>query len=324
MHDLVSIGDSTIDAFVRLEKAEIEMMKNGEQLLEIPFATKIGIHERVRLMPAGNAHNVAVGSSRLGLDTSFYTVVGDDTNAQIILKNLQRQGVSTTLVQHDRERGTNFHIILSYGAERTILIYHEEYSYSLPKFYTRWAYYSSVARAGAGSLGKQVTDRVKSEGFKLALNPGTYQLELGLKALKPILSVTEALFVNREEAELLLGSKPSTKKLLQGLLKLGPKLAIITDGPKGSYSSDGEQYLYLPIDPRQEAVERTGAGDGYATAFLAARLKGKSLAEAMRWGTFNSGSVLGKIGPQDGLMTRKGLDTYLGANPKLQPKPVRR
>lgn len=342
MRDIVSIGDATIDCFVDLLEAEVEV-RGDEQELHMPFATKVPMKKRVELVPAGNSNNTAVGFARLGLTSGLYTVLGEDPNAQVILKNLQQNGVDASLVEHDPQSGTNFHVVLSFGAERTILIYHEQYAYRLPDPLTaQWTYFSSVGKAGAKVLQDQVIDRVQAEGIKLAFNPGTFQLELGLKALKPLLEVCEVFFVNVQEAELLLGQdgtaapsgriqglhglgsmnkdRSAVAGLLSGLLEFGPKVVVITDGPQGSYVSDGRETLFMPIDDRQPAVERTGAGDGYATGFVAARIKGKSLSEAMRWATFNSGSVLGHLGPQKGLMTRQQLDAYLDANPGFQPE----
>jgi ribokinase len=324
MHDIVSIGDCTIDAFVDLLEASVTCDAAGEDCkLTMPFATKVPIKNRVQRMPAGNSNNNAVGSARLGLDTAFYTVVGDDENAITMLKNLQKEGVSTTLVQHDPKNGTNFHVVLSYGPERTILIYHEQFTYHLPDLHTRWAYLSSVGKTGAAELNKQVISQVKAKNIKIGFNPGTFQLELKKSGLKGVLQLTEVLFLNKEEAELLLEvgeSEPA--KLLSGMLKLGPKIAVITDGPKGSYVSDGSQELFLPVCEDQLPVERTGAGDAYGTAFVAAMIRGKSLSEAMRWGTFNSGSVIGQLGPQAGLMTRDELDRWLTKYSDFQPKPL--
>jgi ribokinase len=321
VRDVVSVGDATIDCFVDLKEAEVEV-RGDEQELHMPFATKVPMKKRVRLVPAGNCNNTAVGFARLGLGSAYYGVVGSDPNAQIILKNLLSNGVDTTLVGHDAKRGTNFHVVLSFGPERTILIYHEQYAYRLPEpLHTQWMYFSSVGKTGAADLQLQVIERVKEEGIKLAFNPGTFQLELGVGALRPLLEVVETLFVNVQEAELLLGKdglKPA--ELLKGLHEFGPRTVVITDGPAGSYASDGKEKLFLPIFDALPAVERTGAGDGYATAFVAARIKGKTLSEAMRWGTFNSGSVLGYVGPQEGLLTRDALDDFLEQNPDFQPK----
>ena len=61
-------------------------------------------------------------------------------------------------------------------------------------------------------------------------------------------------------------------------------------------------------------IERTGAGDAYSTGFLAGLLFGKDVTEAMRWGSANATSVIGKIGAQPGLLTKKQMHDVLDAH----------
>jgi ribokinase len=58
-------------------------------------------------------------------------------------------------------------------------------------------------------------------------------------------------------------------------------------------------------------VDRTGAGDAFASTFVAALAKGLSLEDALRWGPINSMSVVQKVGAQAGLVTEQELHAYL-------------
>jgi sugar/nucleoside kinase (ribokinase family) len=100
------------------------------------------------------------------------------------------------------------------------------------------------------------------------------------------------------------------KEILESLRKIGPKVVIVTDGPEGTYSYDGQKYLHMPIVPAT-VVERTGAGDAFGSGFLAGYISGKSVEECLRWGTVNSASVLGFVGPQAGLLTPDKLQEWL-------------
>jgi sugar/nucleoside kinase (ribokinase family) len=106
--------------------------------------------------------------------------------------------------------------------------------------------------------------------------------------------------------------------LLKRLKALGCGIVVITDGPKGSYVYDGKRMLKLGIFD-VPVIERTGCGDAYATAFVAALHHGKDVAEAMRWGTANSASVISYIGPQQGLLRTAGMKKLL-ARFKDQPQ----
>jgi sugar/nucleoside kinase (ribokinase family) len=124
---------------------------------------------------------------------------------------------------------------------------------------------------------------------------------------------THVLFVNREEAEKLTSfgeSDGKEKELLQALCKLGVKVPVITDGGNGTFAFDGTRYLragVLPVD----AYERTGAGDAFGSGCLGALIKGKPLEEGLLWGTLNSASVIGYVGPQKGLLREEDMPVWL-------------
>ena len=54
-------------------------------------------------------------------------------------------------------------------------------------------------------------------------------------------------------------------------------------------------------------VEKTGAGDGYTSAFLAAWCHHLSVETAMQWGSYNAAAVIGKVGAQAGLLTNEAM-----------------
>lgn len=318
--DLISIGDTTEDIFMELdEETKVLKDKDGTKYLGLVFAEKIAVAKVTDVLAVGNAANVAVGSSRLGLKTALYTILGNDDTGEQMAKVLVGEGVAKEYMLFDRKRKSNLSVVLNYKAERTILVHHERREYSLPKLASsRWLYFTSLGR-GHEKLHTQIPRYVTTRGAKLAFNPGSHQLNEGLRKLRPLLKVTSVLFVNREEAQTLTGKEKDIKVLLAKLRELGPDVAVITDGPKGSYASDGIQAFYLPIFPAP-LVERTGAGDSYGTGFVSALAKGKPMSEAMRWGTVNSASVIQKIGAREGLLKKREMEATLRKHPSFKVK----
>ncbi len=100
------------------------------------------------------------------------------------------------------------------------------------------------------------------------------------------------------------------KQALQGLRNFGPEIVIVTDGPNGAYGTDGHRAWVAWPHP-SHVVERTGAGDSFSTGVLSALIAGKKLDGALAWGSANSASVIEKVGPQQGLLTRPKLLTRL-------------
>ncbi|MBI3624186.1 carbohydrate kinase family protein, partial [Candidatus Saccharibacteria bacterium] len=107
------------------------------------------------------------------------------------------------------------------------------------------------------------------------------------------------------------------ENLFQRLNQLGPKVLVITDGPRGAYASDGESRFKMPLYPDPAPpFERTGAGDAFSSTFVAAIMKGSNLEGALQWAPINAMSVVQKVGAQAGLLTEDQLGEYLQKAPE--------
>ena len=325
MFDLISIGDAVIDTFVPLTDAHVHLDQNLKELC-LRYGDKIPVGDSVTQV-AGNACNSAVGASRLKLKTSAYINVGGDHDGVRIKDLLKDEGVDTRYVVTNKDLPSNHHVVLNYKGERTILIFHQPWKYHLPDLdKSKWVYFTSLSPTFADSnLLEQMTNYLERFGARMLYNPGTFQIKLGVKKNPRLLSLTEVFIVNLEEAKIILGYSEGenipVKKLFKNIADLGPKMAVITDGEKGSYGFDGEKYYHLEIFPAK-LMEMTGAGDAYATGTLVGLFYGKDLSEAMRWGAANGASVVEQIGPQLGLLTYPQMLEKLKENKKIVAKEI--
>ena len=333
-YDFVAIGDITVDAFIELSEKDARVACDIEgkpcQLM-MNFGEKLPYKDVTVVNAVGNAPNAAVSAQRLGLKSALVTNIGHDRYGKDCLDSLRKDGVSTDYVQMHEGKKTNYHYVLRLGAERTILIKHEAYPYRFPAFDAppRYIYFSSVGE-GALAFHHEIAAYVKTHPeTKLVFQPGTFQIRVGHEALKDLYEVTKIFFCNKEEAKLVLDTKEDdVPKLLKGLKKLGPKMPVITDGPKGSYAldsaTDTESVWYMPMYPDPSPpVDRTGAGDSFSSTFTAAIALGKSVKEALMWGPVNSMSVVQYIGAQKGLLTRAEIEKYLvSASADYVPKQI--
>ena len=327
-YDLISIGDTTIDAFIRIHEASVhcDINKKNCQLC-LSFADKVP-YESLEVIPAvGNSSNVAVGTARLGLRSAAFTAIGNDLHGHQILEVYKKEKVSPEFVKINSGKQTNYHFVLNFQAERTILIRHEDFNYIDPANIqdAEWVYFSSMSEHSFPFHQKLARHLARHLEIKMGFNPGTFQLKLGAKKLKAIYQHTHVLFVNREEAQRILNIKNENVKLLfKGLHRLGPKIILITDGPAGSYVSDGVEQYYMPIYPDPAPpFERTGAGDASSTGFMSALIYGLSPVEAAMWAPINSMNVVQYTGAQKGLLTKKQLLDLLKKAPKnYKPKKI--
>lgn len=323
MFDLISIGDCAIDTYISLINTEIDI-KKGQKRLCLPFGCKIPVDSSQSLV-GGNAANIIVGGSRLGLKGAIYTNVGNDYDAQKILAKLKEEKVDLRYVSKNPNLPSNHNVVLDFQGDRTILVNHQLWTFNLPDLdRTRWIYLTSLAPSFINSsIINQIVSFLERTGSRLFYNPGTFQIKLGVRKNTKLLALTEVLIVNKQEAHLILGYQEvdniSIKKLLKGLAVLGPKMVVITDGGDGSYSYDGEKFFELKVFPAQ-VVETTGCGDAYAIGVLCGLFYGNSIREAMRWGSANSASVIEQIGPQVGLLTYEMIQKRLKDHGKIVTK----
>lgn len=322
-YDFVAIGDILIDAFIQLDKDQADVsidMDTGRKTLQMPFGGKLPYDDVVVVPAVGNSPNAAVSAHRLGLETALVTDIGNDKFGKECLQALRDGGIHTDFVKLHEGKVTNYHYVLRYGPERTILIKHEDYPYALPDFPAapKFFYFSSVGEKGL-PYHHEIAEYVKNNETKLAFQPGTFQISLGAEALKDIYENTEIFFCNKEEAQQILNTtEQDIPTLIRAVRELGPTIPVITDGPKGAYTVDADdQAWHMPMYPDpSEPVDRTGAGDSFSSTFTSAIILGKDPAEALSWGPINSMAVVQKIGAQAGLLTRDELLKHLENRPE--------
>jgi sugar/nucleoside kinase (ribokinase family) len=322
--DFIAIGDTVTDAFISIKQASVFRSENADGVVdeELCFVNGAKIpYESVTVIPAvGNAANAAVAAARLGTSAAFVSDVGADEHGKEILATLAHQGVDTRYVRTHQGMTSNYHYVLMHNAERTILIKHEKYPYKLAEVGTpKWLYFSSVGEDSLTYHQEIAAYLAAHTEVKLAFQPGTFQIKMGTAALKELYAHTEIFFCNVEEARIILATnEPNPEKLPAMMSALGPKISVITDGPKGAYAFDsysGKTYFMPPYPDPKPPVSRTGAGDAFSSTITVALALGLPLTTALEWGPINSMNVVQHVGAQTGLLSRAEIEKYLAEKP---------
>jgi ribokinase len=284
---------------------------NNAYFEEFKLGTKLNV-EKIDFAIGGGASNAAVTFARQGLDSSFIGKLGNDVAAQNVISELDKEHVDTRLVAHDEKRGTQYStILLADTGERTILIYrgvadkyrvsdYEDVDFS--QF--DWLYVSTLN--GAFDVLDLVFSKAKSQGTKIAFNPGDAELKQPEK-LKPLLEDVDILLVNKDEAQLVVDGS-SLEELVRRMLNYVP-LAIISDGPNGVTASDRKTIVRAGMYEDVKVVDRTGAGDAFGSGFVSKWANGKSLKDSIVFASANSTSVVTKIGAKAGIL-HKGVTLH--------------
>jgi len=319
MHDFIAIGDIVTDAFIKIEDASVHCDIDNENCkICMDFGAKIPYEEVIEVKGVGNAPNAAVSAATLGLKSALVSNLGDDYQGKEAIEALKKRNVDTAFISAQSGRKTNYSYVIWFHEDRTILRKHEDFDYELPDLGNpKWIYFSSISIKADSFRQSLIEYLEKNSDIKLAFQPGTNEIKLGSDKLKSIYERAEIFFCNKEEAAKILGTEDlNIEKLLEGIHNLGPKTAVITDGPKGAYAYDGKEQIFCPVYPQKPAKERTGAGDAFSSTTTVALVLGKDIKEALLWGAINSMSVVQVVGGQAGLLTRDKLEEYLKGAPE--------
>lgn len=308
--DLLTIGDCSIDQYMHVEDATVVCDLNKKDC-EICFKydAKIPVKDFSASI-AGNACNVAVGCTTLGMNVAVYTIVGNDGNGQKFIEEFNSLGVNTKYIQKDDSINTDVHTVIVHEGERTIFSYHSDKNYKIqPWTKPKWLYYTSMCKNFEEFQAELVEYLTKNRDIGVAFNPGTYHFQAGTEAMKNILKVVNVLFVNKKEAQNILNTKEEDfEKLHKGLQMFGPKITVITDGINGASAFFRDKYYFENAVHVNNVVDKTGAGDSFATGVLAALHYNKPLDIALKWGVQNSAHVIQEPGSIHGLLDRNHME----------------
>ncbi len=298
MFDIVTFGSAVVDIFVETD------LKSKGKFVAYPVGSKILVNN-MKFSIGGGGTNTAVAFSRFGLKTGYVGKVDSDFGGRQILELLKKERIEFVgKVETNPEVVGGYSIIIdSKGNDRTILTYkgvNDDIKFSDVKFEkikSKWLYFSSLL-GDSFKTQEKLAELLHIRGVKIAFNPSEYLIKK--ENLKSMLKLCDILILNREEAGLL----TRDKDLLIGLIKLGPKIVVITNKDKEVLAySKNKKYSLIPH--KMKVVERTGAGDAFASGFVAGQMFGKSIMESLKLGLEESESVIKHKGAKIGLIKRK-------------------
>ncbi len=303
---ILSIGKGTQDVF--LHSDEFNPHKQGKHIFtEIPLGIKMEVDD-VTFSTGGNATNVAVTFARQGLQAQYMWPLGTDPVSGIILNDLDKESVDTRyVVQKDQYSSGYSLILIATNGERTIMNHR---GVSTNKTGTDldfgaiesadWIYPTSLGNGGMELLNK-VVHAAKKGNTRVMLNPAGPELADPEK-LRTLLEDVDVLCLNKEEMQLLVHGE-TLEELVRHGLQFCPVI-IVSDGPNGVVASDGKTIIRAGMYEDVPVVDRTGAGDAFASGFLSQWVLGKSLKDSIIFASANSTSVVTKVGAKAGILPK--------------------
>lgn len=307
MVKILAIGKGTQDVFLKSE--EFDPHKEGKLMFtHLPLGIKMEV-EDVHFCTGGNATNVAVTFARQGLESAYMWGLGEDPASQSILKDLDDEGVDTRHVVQDEEYQSGYSVIMiATNGERTIINHRGNafgrtgtHGFDLDAIADYdWIYPTSLGNGGLPLL-RDIVDTAAAHKVKVMLNPAGPELAEPDK-LKVLLEEVEVLCCNKEEMQMLVSGETCEELALHALHYV--PVAIVSDGPNGVVATDGKTLIRAGMYEDVPVIDRTGAGDAFASGFLSQWSQGKSLKESIIFASANSTSVVTKIGAKAGILRR--------------------
>ncbi len=302
MKRIVCLGSSLQDIYLVDHDDLTSREIGGKPLLgKVIAGSKIDI-DKLRYEVGGGGLNTAIMLARNDNEVILMSNIARDAAGEAIMKTLDTENIDNSYMGILDRGGTGTSVILldSINGERTILTYRgasTKFSNfnegDLEAIQPDWLYVTTLG--GDIETLERFFTKAHEMGIKIMFNPGTKELATKRK-LTSLFSDVDVLLVNKEEAQELVPGVLLTE-LVHHLGSYVP-IAIITDGGMGGVIGDIEhdKIYRFGIYEDVKAIDVTGAGDAFGSGFLAAFANGKSLKEAVKFGSANATAVIQKIG----------------------------
>ena len=304
MAKIITVGAGVQDVFLSQSDALKPVCESPERCFaKLELGAKADVNQ-IHFSTGGGATNAAVTFARQGHEVMFLGVVGRDPAGQAVLDDLDAENVDTRYVRFSQKYNTGYSVLLlAPNGERTILTYrgasthYDAADFTVADIEADWLYVSTLA--GQMTVLDKVFREARAAGMKICFNPGKRELAQREK-LMGLLDDVEVLALNKEEMQQLVPGD-DLEQLVRRAKELVP-VVLLTDGVNGSMASDGVTIVRAAMYEDVPAIDRTGAGDAFASGFLSQWAHGAQLKDAVVFASANSSSVVNHIGAKTGIL----------------------
>ncbi|MEM8829217.1 MAG: ribokinase [Cyanobacteria bacterium P01_G01_bin.19] len=293
---------------------------NLDMVVEVPHLPARGetvVGHRFFSAAGGKAANQAVAIAKLGVPVSLVGQVGEDSFGQTLIQGLKTAGVNTDGITINSSTYSGIaSIVVDRSGANTIacaagannLVREQE----LEKFETLLP----NAKITLLELGIPISTVLNAA--RIAKNHDSF-LILDPAPVIPnfpeeLYSLVDLITPNEIEASQLVGftvdGVTTARQAASFLHQMGVKNVVITLGSQGAlYSTSSESHWIKPISV--SVVDTVAAGDAFNGALAAGLALGKSIDEALLWGTVGGALAVTKNGAQSSLPTKDSFHQLL-------------
>jgi 2-dehydro-3-deoxygluconokinase len=278
----------------------------------------------------GAESNLAIGLARLGVPSSWVSVLGDDELGELVLHRVRAEGVDTSAVRRIADRPTGLYLREEVAGRLRVYYYRNGSAAATlapdafdPKIFNDAACLHLTGITGALSpecarflpwAASAARDAGVRVSYDVNYRSRLWESDAARAATEALLPLVDVLFVGHEEATALWGW--DTDAALEQLSKIGPSEVVLKLGAQGCAAViDGER-LKSPGFPARE-LDPIGAGDAFDAGYLAASLWGFTPERRLRTANAMGAFCVQNLGDYEGLPSRRELDAFLEQTPDL-------
>ncbi len=218
------------------------------------------------MYPGGNAVNVAVYAQWLGARRAAYMgIFGTDDAAEHVIGSLEQEGVELVRCRQEIGENGSSSVTIENG-ERVFLSSNQggvrgRSRYVLDRFALAYIKGFDVLHTGSYCFTERELPLIRAAGVPVSFDFSEDSTDAYCEDVAPF--VDYAFYSMEDEAD-----DAVVAERLRWLQGLGPSIAIVTRGERGSVAFDGEQFFEQPIKPAKTVRDTMGAGDSFIAAFL--------------------------------------------------------
>lgn len=279
---------------------------------EIPKKEETIILSNISTLPGGKALNQAIGIAKLGKKVNLIGKIGSDIDKDIILKELQAYNIKTSgiLTSETEDTGKAF-IFVQEDGESMISILPgannnlNKADIEVTKDLFTHSNYCLLQTEIPISTIDTICQITNSLNIKTVLKP-SLKKNIPTDLLKKI----DILIPNYDELLSLCPDQPTLEKKAEALLNLGIETIIVTLGKRGCYLRTKSFSKYFSA-PNFNAVNTTGAGDAFISAFISYLSEGFTLVSAVEIAVYAASFSTTRDGVITSLIDKQTLESYV-------------
>jgi 2-dehydro-3-deoxygluconokinase len=287
-----------------------DLIALGEAMLALapPSGDTLRTCRSVHVDHAGAESNTCVGLARLGFSVAWVSRLGRDAAGDRILDALSLEGVDTRWVVRDPQRPTGVMLkdraagVQYYRTGSAASALSPDDLRLVPIADARAVLASGVtALIGPGAHAAGLALLSSARGFRIVdpnLRRGLWGSERRAELVSAYIDHCDILLGGADEIAELVGGG-SAETLARRCAARGPREVVVRAAEHvQALTADGES---IAVDIRRDsAVDPVGAGDAFNAGYIAVRLRGGSVADAVRAGVRCGASVTASMSDTSG------------------------